>query len=91
MVCHTIRNVSKDADVQSVRQVDAGHVAPALTEVVTARRARQRIAHVRGAHGDAMTTSNQRVRECVHDTRNAAIRPGVGEVGRDVQDAEWRH
>ena len=91
MICQTIRNIAKDADVQPVRPLDGGNSAPAREEAVTTRSSRERIADVGGAHGDVVTAPCECVRERVHDARNAAVRPGVGEIGRDVQDAEWRH
>ena len=91
MICQTIRHIAKDADVQSVRQFDGRNGAPTREEVVTTRRSRQRIAHVGGAYGDVVTASCERVRERVHNARNAPVRPGVGEIRRDMQDAEWRH
>ena len=90
MICQTIRNIAKDADVQSVRQVDGGDRAPAREDVTTGGSC-PRIAHVGRAHGDVVTSARECVRERVNDARNAAVRPGVGEIGRDMQDAEWRH
>ncbi len=81
VIGQSIRDVTKDPDIQVAGACgDTGWIQTGL-----------RIACVRGANGDVVSTACEAARHCSRDPWDATVSPGVFEIGDDVQNPEQRH
>jgi len=82
VIRQAVRPVWKDADVDAVGR----GFRPGLKS--GGGQSRAVVARVGRADGDGMSAPRESARERVREPRDAAVRPRVLEVGRDVQDSE---
>ena len=87
VIRQTVREIGKDADIDTVGRDRLPRVKSGARDFLSWQ-SRLVVADIGGADGDRMSALCEASRQRVYDARDAAVRPRVLEIRRDVQDPE---